>query len=52
MATKTTFTQEEWQLLMESVMLSGMAVTAAAYQRGSASPINPWKFGSEDPCRH
>ncbi len=29
MATKTTFTPEEWQLLMESVMSSGMAVTAA-----------------------
>ncbi len=29
MANKTTFTPEEWQLLMESVMSSGMAVTAA-----------------------
>jgi hypothetical protein len=29
MATKTTFTPEEWQVLMEGVMSSGMAVTAA-----------------------
>ena len=29
MATKTTFTPEEWQLLMQSVMSTGMAVTAA-----------------------
>ena len=29
MATKTTFTAEEWNRILESVMLSGMAVTAA-----------------------
>jgi hypothetical protein len=29
MASKTTFTPEEWQQILESVMLSGMAVTAA-----------------------
>ena len=29
MATKTTFTPEEWQLLMEGIMSSGVAVTAA-----------------------
>ena len=29
MATKTSFTPEEWQLLMEGVMSSGVAVTAA-----------------------
>ena len=29
MATKTSFTAEEWQLLMESVMSSGVAVSAA-----------------------
>src|SRR5215470_19893465 len=29
MATKTTFTPEEWLLLMESVMSSGVAVSAA-----------------------
>lgn len=29
MANKTTFTPEEWQQVLESVMLSGMAVTAA-----------------------
>jgi len=29
MASKTTFTPEEWQLLMEGVMSSGMAVSAA-----------------------
>jgi len=29
MANKTTFTPEEWQKVLESVMLSGMAVTAA-----------------------
>ena len=29
MANKTTFTPEEWKQVLESVMLSGMAVTAA-----------------------
>src|SRR5262245_19561576 len=29
MANKTTFTTEEWKQVLESVMLSGMAVTAA-----------------------
>jgi hypothetical protein len=29
MATKTSFTREEWNGILESVMLSGMAVTAA-----------------------
>lgn len=29
MADKTTFTPEEWTLLLESVMMAGMAVTAA-----------------------
>ena len=29
MATKTSFTREEWNRILESVMLSGMAVTAA-----------------------
>ena len=29
MATKTSFTPEEWQLLMEGIMSSGVAVTAA-----------------------
>jgi hypothetical protein len=29
MANKTTFTPQEWQKILESVMLSGMAVTAA-----------------------
>jgi hypothetical protein len=29
MANKTTFTPDEWQKILESVMLSGMAVTAA-----------------------
>ncbi len=29
MATKTSFTPQEWQQILESVMLSGMAVTAA-----------------------
>jgi hypothetical protein len=29
MASKTTFTAEEWNRILESVMLSGMAVTAA-----------------------
>lgn len=29
MANKTTFTADEWKLILESVMLSGMAVTAA-----------------------
>lgn len=29
MASKTTFTPEEWKQILESVMLSGMAVTAA-----------------------
>src|SRR5262245_39352201 len=29
MANKTTFTPDEWKKIMESVMLSGMAVTAA-----------------------
>jgi hypothetical protein len=29
MADKTSFTPEEWQLLLESVMMAGMAVTAA-----------------------
>ena len=29
MATKTTFSPEEWELLMEGVMSSGVAVTAA-----------------------
>jgi len=29
MASKTTFTPEEWKQVLESVMLSGMAVTAA-----------------------
>jgi hypothetical protein len=29
MANKTTFTPQEWQQILESVMLSGMAVTAA-----------------------
>ena len=29
MATKTTFTPEEWDLLMTGVMSSGVAVTAA-----------------------
>jgi len=29
MANKTTFTPQEWQQVLESVMLSGMAVTAA-----------------------
>jgi len=29
MANKTTFTPEEWKQILESVMLSGMAVTAA-----------------------
>jgi hypothetical protein len=29
MATKTNFTPEEWQLLMEGVISSGVAVTAS-----------------------
>ena len=29
MANKTTFTPEEWKHVLESVMLSGLAVTAA-----------------------
>src|SRR5215510_11872422 len=29
MTTKTSFTREEWNRILESVMLSGMAVTAA-----------------------
>ena len=29
MATKTDFTPEEWKALLQSVMMAGMAVTAA-----------------------
>ena len=49
MADKTSFTKEEWALLLESPMIAGMAITAAdpsglwgllkeSFQAGARSP--------------
>ena len=43
MATKTSFTPEEWQLLMEGIMSSGVVVTAADRAGCGACSRRAWR---------